>query len=362
MIYIFKACDGSCKGCGQACDRVCSGCGGACAKICEPLNKVLERPLGGFVLFTAFLCLPATICAAISMVDEEVTKCDKAIAFCAANVALGVMHFGVALYLQIRLTHRLQKDGQLTASGSSTTDQAAQNLTAKELMERAGHIVLYDVVFCLYAFVFAGSFFFQFVGLSWISGCRISSSLPYIASTLLILFCMMAISFAFCWWFAMLCEDCCGMGMISRLPPQSAPAQPRRRRGPVGAFFGFLFGNQGGKRHQQQQTGGGTIIGVPAQVPIQAAAPSHKLAWMQVEGVAVPPLYVAQPPKQQQQQQQHQQKYPPASAPPQQPPQQPTAATTAQAAAGTAASVAGVGLHYAGRGLQAAGRWMEQKK
>lgn len=197
-------------------------------------------------MLTTVLCLPAAMCAALSLADEEVVACDRGQETSTANLALGVVHPLMALYLQTKLFHGLQqRDVPLTAADGR--DLAASEQTqARVLMERAGHVVLYDVLFCLYIFVFVGSFVFQLVALSWASSCGSSSPLPYAAATLLLLFGMMASCFGSCWWFAMLCGDCCSRGALRGL-------------------FGFLFGRPSASIVQGAPVGPAYLQGVPVQ-------------------------------------------------------------------------------------------------
>eukprot|EP00443_Scrippsiella_acuminata_P092739 CAMPEP_0115390506 /NCGR_PEP_ID=MMETSP0271-20121206/10236_1 /TAXON_ID=71861 /ORGANISM="Scrippsiella trochoidea, Strain CCMP3099" /LENGTH=315 /DNA_ID=CAMNT_0002814049 /DNA_START=147 /DNA_END=1095 /DNA_ORIENTATION=+ len=294
------------------------------------------------------LTIPAFACAAGSLTDADVVGCSThpLVMLCGVNAVLAIVHLGMALYLQKRLVHGLEP-GILNTHGAAADGQAPQNLSSKELMARAGQVVLYDVGFCIYVFVFFGAFVLQCTGFGWIGGCDPSSPLPYIAASLHVMFTLMAVFFGFMWWFAMMCDDCCN----SWSKPAQSVAQPQRRqrRGILGTLLGFLLGNTG----RRQQGPPPTVMGAPAQ-----------------QQMGVPPMYHASPippagyqyhmGQQQQQPVQgipvHAQGIPEPSAPPppqQQPEQQTAGQMAAQAAAG--------GIRAAGQGLQMARGWLAQK-
>eukprot|EP00929_Paragymnodinium_shiwhaense_P076810 TRINITY_DN39541_c0_g1_i2.p1 TRINITY_DN39541_c0_g1~~TRINITY_DN39541_c0_g1_i2.p1 ORF type:complete len:215 (-),score=40.61 TRINITY_DN39541_c0_g1_i2:200-844(-) len=206
MIYIFKGCEGCCNGFGKACDRLCHGCN----HVCRPCCQVLERPLGGFVLLAAILGLPATLFGALAVTEPEASDCEQPLLMvCGVNAVLGLLHPGMALYLQVRLLSGLDP-AQLTSA----------DLSAKELLNRAWHIVLYDVCFCFYIFAFFGGFFFNLWSFGAVSGCQ--STYIWLSSTLLLLFGLGALGFTFLWFLVMACEDCCNFGGSSR--PKSQPS------------------------------------------------------------------------------------------------------------------------------------------
>jgi len=291
--------------------------------------------------------IPAFACAAGSFADADIFGCSAhpLMVLCGADAALAVVNLGMALYLQNRLVHGLQP-GILNTHGTEppavASGQAQQNLSSKELMARAGQVVLYDVGFCIYVFVFFGAFGLQCAGFGWIRGCDPSSPLPYIAATLHLLFTFMAVSFGFMWWFAMMCDDCCS-GLTK---PAQPVAQPQRRQrqgilGMLGSLLGFLMGNTGSR----QQGPPPTVMGAPAQqqmgtVPMYQPQPGYQMGYHQqpVQGIPVQAQGIPEPS---------------APPPPQQQPQQQTAGhMAAQAAAG--------GIRVAGQGLQMARGWLGQ--
>lgn len=204
MIYFFKGCQGGCTGCCKGCGSIFSGCGKACDEICSgfseccsPICKTLERPLGFYVLLCFILQLIAFIAAGASLADKTVTKCEDAplAVFCVVNCLLAIVHFGFSIYLQLRLVKGLNQKAQ-------------QGMTAKELMGQAGHILCYDVGFCIYIFVFIFSFGLNCAGFAWASTCSPDTGMPYVSAGIMILWAVLAMNFACLWTCAMACDDC----------------------------------------------------------------------------------------------------------------------------------------------------------
>jgi len=197
MIYFFKGCRGGCTGCCKACDEICSGFFECCGAICDPICKTFDRPLGFYVLLCFILQLPVLLTAGASLADKTVTDCSDAplAVFCAVDCLLAIGHFCFSIYLQLRLTKGLNQVAQ-------------QGMAAKELMNQAGHILCYDIGFCIYIFVFIFSFGLNCVGLAWASTCSPDTGMPYIAGGLMILWAFLAVNFALLWTCALACDDC----------------------------------------------------------------------------------------------------------------------------------------------------------
>jgi hypothetical protein len=226
---------------------------------------------------TNILCIIVLGCSGAGALNKDVSDCeDPVMMLCFANVALAIVHGGFALYLQSRLLTGLAKTG--TAASSS-----------KELMSQANHIMLYDIGFCLYVFVFFVSFGLNVVGLSWISDCSPSTPLPFIGALLLVLYAFGVVFFAVFWWFLMACDECCG-GLFRPPPPRPTPvyaAAPARKR-PAG-LVGFMLG---GLMPQQKQRGPQPApqqMGMPMGVPVQVARPVATGYVVQQPGAAAPP-------------------------------------------------------------------------
>mmetsp|Transcript_82706 Transcript_82706/g.184531 ORF Transcript_82706/g.184531 Transcript_82706/m.184531 type:complete len:349 (+) Transcript_82706:101-1147(+) len=342
MIYIFKACDGCCSGFGKACDQCCKDLG----QCCDPLCKVMDRPLGGYVLMAGLMNVPAAVCSVLALTDEGVTGCTKhpLSAFCGVNCLLAIGHTAFALYLQRQLVRGLAVDPLTgttqSAPSSGVAPTVVQELSAKELMSRAGHIVLYDVGFCFYVFVFGFSFIFQNIGFGWISGCRgVDSALPWFSAVLLLLFAFGAVGFAMLWYCALACDDCCG-SFGAR--PVSTGAQPQNRQntGLVGSLLKVIMG--GGMSRQQQP---------PQQPPTVMGAPVYAAGGQQAYGGQHQQPYGGQ---QQRYAPPAGQYYPGTAAPPPQAPQPSGTQQAKQVAQQAAAS----GLAGLGQGMQKAGQWL----
>jgi hypothetical protein len=319
MIYFCKGCGAGCNGLGKCCDEI-----GKCLnEVCAPCCKVLDRPLGGYVLLTFIVCIIGLGCAGAGAINEGVKECSKVQLLCFANVALTIIHAGFAIYLQSRLVSGMEKAG------------GTVSMTGKEILNRAGHIVLYDVGFCVYVFVFIGSWGLNVIGMSWVSACNLDTPLPMFGALAMVLFGMGAVTFAFFFWCVAVCNDCFSP---SHKPPPPGAAPRKRRRGLFGFIFGSLFdmGQSQPQRPAQQPQ----AYGQPVGQPVAVAQPGQPYQWPAAQQQPVPqPVYAGggqpQPGVAQ-----------PAPAPP-----PPSAAQ--QVAAG--------GLNLAGQGLAAAGQWMQQK-
>jgi len=312
MIYFCKGCTAGCKGLEDCCKE--------CTKCCAPCCKVLERPLGGYVLCAFIANLVALLCAGIGGVNEGVSDCSNVQLLCFANVGLALVHTGFALYLQSRLVQGMAKAAP-TAQG-----------TSKEIMTQAGHIMLYDVGFCLYLFVFVGSFGLNVVGMSWASACNSGTALPFLGALCMVMFALF-VGFFSCFWFCFLaCDDCCGGS------PQRHQAKPKKNRGVMGFFLGGLLPKQ-----QQQPGPAAQPYGQPAYAGTPAAQPGYAQPVAQPGYAPGQPVAQAQPVYAQ-----------PVYAGTPAPPPQPTAAQQA-------AGVAGAGISMMGKGMAAAGGYLQSK-
>lgn len=283
MYLICKGCDEGCKGCSKACDQMC-----------KPLSKCMDRPLAGFVLMTFLLAGVGGLCGLGGAADATVGACTETplMVFCLGNAFLGFCHMFFSCYVQSRLVTGLQQ---------------AQYATSKELMNVMWNLALYDVGFCIYVFIFIGSFFFNCMGLGW-TDCgrqRIDTSLPLFSATLMILYALGCGAFCFLWTCMMWCDSCFG-GSTSKPMPTQHTGMGR-----------LVFGNV-----QPQRMAGGQAQQAPAYAQ---------------------PVYAQPVPQQQAQQQPAAQQYGGQAPPPQQ--QQP----------GVAAQVFGGALGLIGAGFSKAG-------
>merc|ERR1719163_666552 len=109
MIYILKAPCLACKGCGKACDKTCTEFTKLCGCILKPLQRILDRPLGGYVLMTLCMMFPTLLFALGSFVDSAVTDCEDApiVGLCLGNAIFAIIHMAFAIYIQERIVRGL---------------------------------------------------------------------------------------------------------------------------------------------------------------------------------------------------------------------------------------------------------------
>jgi len=303
-----------CQGLAKGCDGLSNGCG----RVCVPCMKVLDRPLGGYVILTCFWNVIVFCCAAGGAANAEVGACpDPVRTLCIVDVLLAIIHAAFGFYLQIRLVAGMKRAGM--------TERA---MSSKELLNQAGQIALYDIGFCLYILVFMASFGINAMGLTWISNCNLATTfLPWMGAFFLVLFAMAALIFVVLWVVALCCDDVCGKNFVG---------MPRARRSGI---FGFLFGGLLGPKNStqsqppaaQQFGRGGPAPGFVAQA--QPAPPAYQPTAPPAGAYAAPAAAPAEKPKQ----------------------------TGAEQAATVAMGAAGVGIGLAGKGLGAAGTWLQAK-
>lgn len=286
----------------------------------------------------AGLTLPGALCAGLGVADSDVRACETAplAAFCVADVLLGFVHAGFALYLQRKLFFGLQRESFQHAEGG----QGGHDPSSKELMERAGHILLYDIGTCLYVFVFIGAFAFNCAGFDWIASCsrEADTVLPWFAAVAHVLFAILTVNFFVLWYCALMCDDCCGFNT----PAKHAPQPQHKPQGIARVIFGNTF-TPGTPHHQataypvyvQQPTP--HVMGAPAQCGQPTAASQAMYGGQAVYGGGAQPSGGGGMGM-------HDSRAQPGQIP--------------GGAAGTAAKVAGNGLSLAGMGLQAAGKWI----
>lgn len=285
--------------------------------------KVLDRPLGGYVILTCFWNVIVLCCASAGAVNSEVGDCPNPVrALCVVDVFLSIMHAGFGFYMQTRLVAGMLKAGM-----------SERIMTSKEQLNQAGQIALYDIGFCLYVIVFMGSFGVNAIGLTWISNCNLATTFfPWMSSFFLVMFAMVALIFVVMWVVALCCDDVCGKNIVG---------MPRSRRGGI---LGFLFGGLLGPKNSTQQPpaqqfgSGGPAPGFVAQAhPAQPGYPAQPQRASPAYQPAAPPAgaYAA-----------------PAPAPAGKP------KPAAQAMAEQAATGA---MGLAGKGLGAAGTWLQAK-
>lgn len=369
MIYVCEAFGSCCRYADAACGKCCETCSECWAPCCQ----VLERPLGMYILLTSVICLPAAACAMGGLADKKVRECDDPLlVLCVVDIALALLHVAFGCYLQSRLVEGLSRPdtGQAAPLPGAAEHGVTQQPTPKELMNRAGHIICYDIGFCIYMFFFIGSFLVNCIGPGFAATCKPDSPLPALCFSLLILFAVVAVSFAMLWYCVLACEDCCG----SLLRPRRRPQQQPQKKPPL--FLRMLLGSKAGgsgTAAQSPPAGYGsplpanghppTVMGVPAGplqygtapygAPPVAGYPHGGVAPVAgYAGYAVPPAspggaaYGGAPVMGQ-----------PVHAPPPAPPPAHVGRASGGAKA-AAAKTAGAGLSALGAGLQTAGKWL----
>eukprot|EP00927_Polykrikos_kofoidii_P086405 TRINITY_DN9668_c0_g2_i1.p1 TRINITY_DN9668_c0_g2~~TRINITY_DN9668_c0_g2_i1.p1 ORF type:complete len:241 (-),score=29.52 TRINITY_DN9668_c0_g2_i1:206-928(-) len=206
MIHCFNACGAGCRCLSQGCSGACSGLGVVCDCLVSPckwLGRVLDRPLGWYVLFTTLWLLSSAACAFIAIASDEVSYADFSVdslmTLCISIGVLCIVHITMTLYVQRRLAYGFAEDtGSMTGMDDGRPSSA-------ELMRRAGKILLYDVVFCMYLIVFIGGFCWSWYGFVIIGRAKPESTLPMIALVLEVSFYFFSVSCFSLW----SCGNCC---------------------------------------------------------------------------------------------------------------------------------------------------------
>lgn len=386
MIYLCTGCSHICKFLDKACTELSKACGEVCKPlgkciefVCTPITKVLDRPFGFYVIFAGMVNIPAAIVAVLGVFDPKVAACKKhpLVIFCVVDIVLAIMHVAMALYIQNRLAFGMQ-EGVLNAkspaqhmtpqrleaqdAGAPAAAGDGQELSTRDLMKRAGEIILYDVGFCLYVFAFIGAFVFNGMGLDWVEKCNTGSALPRATGGLHLFFIVGAICIAGVWLCFLFCQACCDCldGSSKRRQQQQQRPQhqnPPKQQKMATGLTTLVFGRKKAGtilRAPPQQPQQGVILG--PQGPIQgvpAAAMVYGQQHPQQQAMpapSAPPMAapMASP-------------TPSAPPPPQQQPPQKGGAAVLSTVGGFAAGKAAAGMGMAGRGLQAVGKKLDKK-
>jgi len=208
MIYIFK-------GFGEICKAPCTLCKGLCdafkqsCSFCNTFwNPILENPLGNYVIGTwvsMVFVFAASLWGLMQLSDCKNSDDVKTnlMAFCVVNVILAFIHSGMSYYIQRQI---IQKVG----------DKPYSEMNAKEIQEKAGEILMYDVPFCLYSFLAIAGYGMQLWALS-LGGC--DKEQPHFGSAAIYLvWGTLAGGYLFCWY----CCQCC-QGSIPKKGGKSGP-------------------------------------------------------------------------------------------------------------------------------------------
>jgi len=201
MIYICKALCLPCKACDKACQELSKACQGCCNAISDFFGPITQNPLGGYVFGTWM-----TMLLAIGLLGYSVSKtvCEDPKMTMYILIGLAVIHGAFAYYMQRRLV-------------SALGDQRPSEMSHKEIAEKTRQVMMYDVGFCLYFFVFCGSFFYACSALGTLGGCE-GTGPAWSAAALLILYGFGVFNYAVCWY---CCQCCCGQ--LEGAMPKSGP-------------------------------------------------------------------------------------------------------------------------------------------
>mmetsp|Transcript_74204 Transcript_74204/g.200685 ORF Transcript_74204/g.200685 Transcript_74204/m.200685 type:complete len:217 (-) Transcript_74204:114-764(-) len=211
MIYIFK-------GFGEICKLPCTLCKGCCdafKEACSSCNTfwepIIANPLGNYVIGT-WVAMGFVCAAAIWGISQDL-NCSSDLKgniqlFCIANVVLACIHSGMSYYMQRQI---IEKVGKPFAE-----------MTAKEIQQKAGEILLYDVPVCLYSFLATAGYGLNAWALS-LGSC--GDSQPQSGSAFVYLvWGALAFGYLFCWY----CCQCCQGAVPSKgksggaVPPATA--------------------------------------------------------------------------------------------------------------------------------------------
>jgi len=220
MIYIFKACgavctapwkicDAGCVCCGQACSSCTSACNTACKTICWPCTVACKRiseffgtiannPLGGYVLWTFASAIFVVCGAAISLTriaqsSKAEGDCESSKVLCIVMMGIAAVHAGFAFYIQRRLVAEIAKED-------------SKNMTSTEIVAKAKHVMLYDVIFCLYSPFFLGAWAYVCYSFAAFESCKEFTGPAWGAAALLVCYGFVASNYL-AWWFC--CQCCC---------------------------------------------------------------------------------------------------------------------------------------------------------
>jgi len=217
-------CEKSCSCCAKACGSCNGGCRKAFKAACDALGDVsapiTRNPLGSYVIGTwvaMVLVIAATGRTLDLIIDSADVSCDKPKIFCAVDIGLAFVHMVFAFYVQRRLVRAIG-------------DKAAREVTHKEIAEKAQHVALYDVGFCIYMFILIGCFVYNCYTIHDLDGC-VNTGGAWMGSAGMILYGVLVWNAGFCWF----CTQCCGSQISDAREREAArPAAPATQAGGVG--------------------------------------------------------------------------------------------------------------------------------
>jgi hypothetical protein len=216
MIYLCKAftlpckcCEASCKAAGEACKESCKCIGTLCEKCGDFFGPITRGPLAAYVVgtwVTMVGCIFAFVMAYVKATEwidsvptaaEEIAKkyCEEATMFFIINIPVCVVDMLMARYIQWKVVREIRKEGHDT-----------ETISHQDIAEKARHIALYDIGFCLYVFFFLGGFGLQVWGLTQLEDCQ-GTGTGWAASGVKIVYHVLIWNYFFCWY---VWQHCCG--------------------------------------------------------------------------------------------------------------------------------------------------------
>jgi hypothetical protein len=138
--------------------------------------------------------VPAAYNGFFAMFEEQVEACREAPLghFVEMDFAIAIVHILFAAYLkhQVIYGYRAPPDAFDASQAAVVASMSAQTQTptSAEVGERVKSIAMYDIGFCLYFFVFFGSFGYQFYGFDYGHRCDLMSWRTWNMTCLLMLY------------------------------------------------------------------------------------------------------------------------------------------------------------------------------
>jgi len=223
-----KICKCACDCFGSACKECGSACGAIANCICMPFTAIYLNPLGGYVLWTLATAVFVVCGAAVTL--SRIVKdtaaaggdCEDSKTACIAMIAIATAHAGFALYIQRRLVAHIGKEG-------------SSLMTSKEIVEKTKHVMLYDVVFCLYCPCFLAAWAYACSTFAAFENCEVKAGPAWGAAALLVFYGFVTSNYV-AWWFC--CQCCCAQvesvkGVHAPSEAPSATAVPAAVIGPA---------------------------------------------------------------------------------------------------------------------------------
>jgi len=232
MIYIFEACKAPFTLCGaccrqscKCCDSICKGCSQACKEACDSLGDVCNKPMGGFVLLSALAMIGSAALSAVSLPGIlEGCGVQNVKVFVMANIACAVVHCAVPFWIQHRIVAHIRDKEAKSAKAEGREPLPVSSYPAVEVTAAAKEIFKYDIVFCLYFFIFPAVFGFNLWGFFSVrsSACREDALEASGAAAVMLGYGFSAFWYYLCW----ICGQCCFA--------QGARATKKRAKGKKG--------------------------------------------------------------------------------------------------------------------------------